>query len=101
MSNSLPAREDYDAPGHYEIRVRGHLNHRWAGRFAGLDITLEPNGSTQIAGLIADQAALYGWLRKLRDLGLPLISLQRTEPGMKAIPPEPVAASPLYFSRPH
>ena len=64
-------------PGHYEIRIKGHLDERWADTFAGLTITLEANGDTLLTGPVVDQAALHGWLRKVRDLGMPLISVSR------------------------
>lgn len=77
MSDSQAFTEDYDKPGHYEIRIRGHLDARWAARFAGFTITLDANGDTLLAGSVVDQAALHGWLRKVRDLGVPLISVSR------------------------
>ncbi len=61
--------------GRYEIRLGGHLENRWAAWFDGLGITLEPDGTTVISGPVVDQAALHGLLQKVRDLGLPLISL--------------------------
>ncbi|HSO27087.1 MAG TPA: hypothetical protein VLS48_03390 [Anaerolineales bacterium] len=63
-------------PAHYEIRVEGWLTEQWAEWFEGLSITLE-NGETLLSGPVADQAALYGLLRKVRDLGLPLVSVNR------------------------
>ena len=60
----------------YEIRIQGHLDPRWEAWFDGLIITTEDDGTTTIHGPIADQAALHGLLQKLRDLGLPLISVQ-------------------------
>lgn len=62
-------------PGRYEIRIRGHLDSRWADWFEGLTLTLEDNGNTLLSGEIVDQAALHGLLRKVRDLGLPLVSV--------------------------
>jgi len=70
---------DQDEPGRYEIRLTGHLDDRWADWFAGLTITWEDNGETLLTGPVADQAALYGLLRKVRDLGLPLVSVRRIE----------------------
>src|SRR5689334_6669729 len=67
--------EGYDEPGVYEIRVRGHLDDRWAARFDGLTLTREGNGDTVLMGQVVDQAALYGLLRKVRDIGVPLISV--------------------------
>lgn len=63
----------------YEIRVGGHLSEEWVNWFEGLTITPEDNGNTLLIGKIADQAALYGVLRRIRDLGLPLISVNRIE----------------------
>ena len=66
-------------PGLYEIRIQGHLENRWANWFEGLTIWLAENGETLITGWV-DQAALYGALRKVRDLGLPLLSVMQVEP---------------------
>jgi len=67
-------------PGRYEIRIKGHLDSRWAASFDGLSLTRESGGTTAIRGPVADQAALYGLLEKLRDLGLPLVSVTQIEP---------------------
>ncbi|MBX3061669.1 MAG: hypothetical protein U0528_15495 [Anaerolineae bacterium] len=80
MSQTQAATGDYDDQGYYEIRVQGHLDAQRADWFTGLTITLEANGQTLLSGLIVDQAALHGWLRKVRDLGLPLISVSRSDP---------------------
>jgi hypothetical protein len=61
----------------YEIRVDGHLGTRWAAWFDGLAITSEGDGTTVLRGRVADQAALHGLLQKLRDVGIPLISLRQ------------------------
>lgn len=61
----------------YQICVQGHLDARWLPRFAGLTITLTPTGETVLSGPVVDQAALYGLLNQIRDLGLDLISVQR------------------------
>jgi hypothetical protein len=65
---------------YYEIRVQGILDQRWSDWFDGLRLTSEPGGVTLIAGPIADQAALHGVLAKVRDLGLPLLSVHRADP---------------------
>jgi hypothetical protein len=66
--------------GRYEIRFKGHLDSRWATWFDGLTLTQESDGTTTIQGPIVDQAALYGVLQKIRDLGLPLISVGQLDP---------------------
>jgi hypothetical protein len=65
----------------YQITVKGHLDNRWANWFEGLTITLEDNGEMLLTGPVADQAALHGLLRKVRDLGMPLLSVTRVRPG--------------------
>lgn len=77
MSETDAATEDQYEPGLYEIRIKGHLDQRWADWFEGLTITLENNGDTRLTGPVVDQAALHGLLKKVRDLGLPLISVAR------------------------
>ncbi|MHC1781138.1 MAG: hypothetical protein AB9891_00010 [Anaerolineaceae bacterium] len=81
MSEKHELTENHDESGLYEIRLKGHLNNRWAGRFEGLTIILEDNGDTLLNGLVADQAALHGLLKKVRDLGLPLLSVNFVNPG--------------------
>jgi hypothetical protein len=66
-------------PGRYEIRVKGHLSSRWAAWFDGLTLTHDGDGTTLIHGPVVDQAALYGLLANVRDLGLPLISVTQQE----------------------
>ncbi len=78
-TNALP--EYHDESGLYEIRLKGHLNTRWADWFEGLTITLEDQGDTLLTGLVADQAALHGLLKKVRDLGMPLLSVSPLEHG--------------------
>ena len=63
----------------YEIRLKGHLDARWADRFGGMTLTLTENGETHLIGPVSDQAALHGLLKKVRDLGLPLLSVNRLE----------------------
>jgi hypothetical protein len=70
-----------DQPVVYQIRIKGHLGPEWADWFEGLTISLEKNGDTLLTGPVADQAALHGLLNKIRDLGLPLISVDPVEPG--------------------
>ncbi len=73
-------REGSGETGHYEIRIKGHLEGRWAVWFEGLTLTLEENGDTLLTGPVIDQAALHGWLRKVRDLGMDLIAVTRVGP---------------------
>jgi hypothetical protein len=68
-------------PTIYQIRLEGHLSSQWTDWFESLTLTLEDNGDTLLTVLVVDQAALYGLLRKVRDLGLPLLGVTRLEPG--------------------
>jgi hypothetical protein len=65
----------------YEIRIKGHLDRQWSDWFDGLNITLEEDGDTLLTGLVVDQAALHGLLKKVRDLGMPLVSVSPVESG--------------------
>lgn len=84
MSDKQPSQPEPDAPMDdpvvYQIRLQGHLSPRWAERFDGLTITSVANGDTLLTGPVVDQAALHGLLRKVRDLGLPLLSVNRLPP---------------------
>jgi hypothetical protein len=71
---------DLDQPMVYQIRIEGHLGPHWTEWFGNVSITLEDNGETLLTCLVVDQAALYGLLRKVRDLGMPLISAIRVKP---------------------
>jgi hypothetical protein len=71
-----------DAVMQYEIRVKGHLDPRWEAWFDGLGLTTEADGTTTIQGPVADQAALHGLLQKLRDVGLPLVSVTQVDPDL-------------------
>lgn len=64
----------------YQIRIKGHLGHQWGDWFGGMTICLEDNGDTLLTGPVVDQAALYGLLKKVRDLGMPLFSVQCLQP---------------------
>ncbi len=75
MSNQLYPNAESSQPMIYQIRLKGHLGSQWAAWFDGLTITLDENGDTLLAGPVVDQAALHGLLRKVRDLGLPLLSV--------------------------
>ena len=67
----------------YQISIKGHLGQQWTDWFEGLTITLQENGDTLLTGPVADQAALHGLLKKVRDLGMPLLSVNRIEPGQE------------------
>jgi hypothetical protein len=79
---SIGARSE---AGTYEIRLAGHLDARWAAWFEGLAVSREGDGITTISGSIADQAGLHGVLQRVRDLGLPLLSLRQVEAGPPAL----------------
>lgn len=72
--------------GQYEIRLAGHLDQRWAAWFDGLILTHEGDGTTVLHGQIVDQAALHGVLQKVRDLGLPLVSVAQLAPDQTDVP---------------
>jgi hypothetical protein len=73
--------DDCEAPVRYEIRIQGLLDQRWSSWFDGLTVTSQPDSATTlIAGPVTDQAALHGLLAKIRDLGLPLLSVRRIDP---------------------
>jgi hypothetical protein len=80
MSETHALPEYHDESGLYEIRIKGHLNDRWAEWFEGLTITLEEDGDTLLTGPVIDQAALHGLLKKVRDLGMPLLSVNFVSP---------------------
>jgi hypothetical protein len=80
MSNSRSSDHDTNQPIVYQIRIRGHLGARWTVWFEGLTITLEEGGDTLLTGEVVDQAALYGLLKKVRDLGMPLLSVNTIDP---------------------
>lgn len=79
MSNELNSKTNPGQPMVYEIRLRGHLGRGWTEWFGGVTIALEEGGETLLTCPVEDQAALHGLLRKVRDLGLPLISVTRVQ----------------------
>ena len=81
MSDKRNPKTDLSQSMVYQIRIEGHLDRQWTAWFEGLTITLEDNGDTLLTGPVVDQAALYGLLRKVRDLGIPLFSVIRLQPG--------------------
>src|SRR3712207_1656088 len=80
MSATDTSTEDHYEPRLYEIRLKGHLDARWTEWFEGLSFSHEHDGTTILSGPVVDQAALYGLLRKVRDLGLPLVSVVHIGP---------------------
>ena len=86
MSNELEPKTNSDQPVVYQIMIKGHLGRQWTDWFEGLTITLEDNGDTLLTGPVIDQAALHGLLKKVRDLGMLLVSVIRVEPGQAAAP---------------
>ena len=81
MCKTHASTKDHYEPGLYEIRLKGHLGSQWTDWFEGLTITLEDNGDTLLTGPVVDQAALHGLLKKVRDLGMPLVSVIPLENG--------------------
>jgi len=75
MSDTLDPKTDPSQPMVYQIRVQGHLGSQWTDWFGGLTVTLKDNGDTLLTGPVVDQAALHGLLKKVRDLGMPLVSV--------------------------
>lgn len=75
MANELNPRTEPSQPTVYQIRIQGHLSDQWAEWFKGFAITLVDNGDTLLTGLVVDQAALHGLLKRVRDLGMPLVSV--------------------------
>ncbi len=77
MSHEYDANHNPDEPLVYEIRLKGHLDEQWAAWFGGLVMALSDDGETVLTGPVADQAALHGLLKKVRDLGMPLLSVNQ------------------------
>ena len=81
MANKLNPKTNPNQPMIYQIKIEGHLDQQWTDWFGGLIVTLEENGDMLLTGPVVDQAALYGLLKRVRDLGMPLISVNRAGPG--------------------
>jgi hypothetical protein len=75
MPDQLNHQSDPQQPMIYQIRIKGHLDSQWTDWFEGLSITLEENGDTLLSGPVVDQAALHGLLKKVRDMGMSLVSV--------------------------
>ena len=86
MLNEPGSESHTDQPVVYQIRIKGHLGRQWEEWFSGLTITLEDKGDTLLTGTVIDQAALHGLLKKVRDLGMPLISVISVEPSRQDVP---------------
>jgi len=86
MSSELNTEMKPDQPTVYQIRLKGHLGHHWTDWFDGLTIQLTDSGETHLTGLVVDQAALHGLLKKVRDLGMPLLSVIRVESDQEGAP---------------
>ena len=79
----MAERQNKSTPTIYEIRIKGHLDERWTDWFEGMTFTHESDGTTTLYGPLTDQAALHGLLNGIRDLGLPLLSVQQVSPNRK------------------
>jgi hypothetical protein len=95
MTDRPASKPDRSEAGPYEIRLEGHLHAHWSTWFDGLTVKREADGTTVVSGLIPDQAALHGLLQRVRDLGVPLISVSRVGP----MPTDDVAGTPTPGNR--
>jgi hypothetical protein len=77
MSSDVSSKFDPGRPTVYRIRIKGHLGPQWTDWFGGLAVALDESGDTLLTGPVVDQAALHGLLRKVRDLGMPLVSVRQ------------------------
>ena len=85
MSNKRSPQCNTGQPMVYQIRIKGHLSRQWTDWFEGLTITLEEDGDTLLTGPVVDQSALHGLLKKVRDLGMPLLSVNSVEPSRQDV----------------
>jgi hypothetical protein len=79
MSNEFDPKKEPSQPTVYQIKIKGHLGPQWTDWFEGLTIRLEEDGDTLLSGPVVDQAVLYGLLKKVRDLGMTLVSVNRVQ----------------------
>jgi len=86
MSKELEQKTDLGKSMVYQIRIKGHLGHQWTAWFEGLTITLEEDGNTLLTGPVVDQAALHGLLKRVRDLGMSLVSVSSVQPDGSDVP---------------
>jgi hypothetical protein len=86
MSNDINPKSNLAQPVTYQIRIKGHLGRQWTVWFGGMAVTRVEDGETLIIGPVVDQAALHGLLKKIRDLGTPLISVIRVNPNQTDAP---------------
>ncbi len=89
MTNTIHSDTSLDQPAVYRIRIKGHLGPQWSDWFEGMVIRRVANGETTITGPVTDQAALHGMLRKVRDLGVPLLSITEVQPDQQNAPNTP------------
>ncbi len=83
MSNKSNPKPDPRQPGVYQIKIKGHLGDQWSDWFEGLTITREEDGDTALTGPVVDEAALHGLLKKVRDLGMSLLSVNQVDSDRK------------------
>lgn len=86
MLHESNSKHEKAEPLIYQIRIKGHLDRKWADWFAGLSITSQTSGETLLTGPVLDQAMLHGLLRKVRDVGLPLVAVMQVEPEQAEVP---------------
>jgi hypothetical protein len=86
MPDKLDTKLDSEQPMVYEIRIKGYLDLQWTDWFGGLVITRDGDGNTLLTGTVVDQSALYGLIKKIRDLGVPLLSVNPVKSGQPDLP---------------
>lgn len=82
MTNEQKSKPDANRPLVYQFRLKGHLSQQWKDWFDGLTITLGEDGNTLLSGPVVDQAALHGILKRIRDVGVPLLSVNAIDPNL-------------------